>query len=829
MSVSAFPAYSGEAINVDEEWKRRAQARCEKALLSAISCPDRLSLMREWTRLSDGHLSLADVGVALTDEERSRLPEFGLQIWNTSLTLASDYTGLPRTVAEAFELDSSDRRLVSTGVPDAALLRWSPHLEYRSDTQKSAIRALLTMPAGSSMMVSMPTGTGKSLLFQMAPSLWQEPQQGACAVVITPTIALALDHERTLRLIPHLANSRAITSNLTHSEREEVLNAFRRGEVPVLLMSPEQAFGAARSALLEAAQHSSAKLPGLAGRLTSFFVDEAHIIESWGRSFRPDFQRLPGFIEELRKHNSDLRTVLLSATLGRSSRDQLRNAYGRGEWLEIHAGVPRYEFDIAAQCFESAEERDQALFACIRHAPRPAIIYTNLVQHARSVYDALFADGHRRIALFTGEVSDGATRQSIINDWAGENLDLVVATSAFGMGVDKANVRAVIHASIPEGPSRYYQEIGRSARDGHQGSAVCLWHEDRSGENDLKHAVSLASGSWISREKAEKRWRAIVEWGKLNGGLKWVGTKRQMTVNLDAVREGLDGESTDYNRLWNMSVLNLLQRSGHLQITGVIPSTADVPTWQVDVLDDILLTDGQEHELLWDSIEVWRSREKDEALQQFRGFHRILLNKTSSCVLTSIYRLIDPEGAMAPDCGRCWKCKANDQRPPRTVSSLGLDQIWPQQLGECAYLPVGITMVIPNDAKLANGFETLLLALSHIGIEQFIVPDSLADASATALAPGSSKFGLVLSQSDVLKKDWVLANLPTALLLRRDDKNIEKLWRRLKTEAGRCPLQSFVVVAANDSRAEGRPLQQVASKQAPLAQDALQTLIPTQG
>jgi ATP-dependent DNA helicase RecQ len=107
--------------------------------------------------------------------------------------------------------------------------------------QKAATRALLTQPPGSSMMVSMPTGSGKSLLFQIAATFERETQSGACAIVVTPTVALALDHERTLSGIPDLAQSKALTGDTPSTEAEAIINGFRRGDVPILLLSPEKA------------------------------------------------------------------------------------------------------------------------------------------------------------------------------------------------------------------------------------------------------------------------------------------------------------------------------------------------------------------------------------------------------------------------------------------------------------------------------------------------------------------------------------------------------------------------------------------------------------
>ena len=797
------------------------QGRCARALQSATAVPDRLALLREWARLSDGHLDLTHLALNLSENEIGRAADFGLEVSGSLLRLTDHVSGLPLEVAKAFRLDSSDRRLFASGTPDAALRRWSQHSRYRSETQKAAVRAMLRMPTGSALMASMPTGTGKSLLFQIAPLAWRAENESSCAVVITPTIALALDHERTLRQIPGLEKSRALTSQLNSSEHEEVLFAFRRGEIPLLILSPEQAFGSAREALLEAASAPDKKV-GLKARLGAFFIDEAHIVESWGRSFRPDFQRLPGLVDELRGHNPHLRTVLLSATLGRAATGELRRAYGRGEWLEIHAGVPRYEFNLAAERYDDRESRDASLYGVINCAPRPAIIYTSLVAHARDVFEELQRRGHERVALFTGEISDGATRQSIIEEWANDKLDLVVATSAFGMGIDKSDVRTIIHACLPEGPARYYQEIGRAARDGRQGIGVCLWARGFGDDDDEALARRLASGSWITREKAQKRWQAIRTWGETNGGLKWADSRKRMTVNLDAVREGLPGESSDYNRLWNMSVLNLLQRAGVIEITGVSAPDKEIVSWQVDILHDSVLRDGPAQDALWDEIEEFRTAEQSAAIESFNRFRSLLLGKMR-CVLTGVFDLIDLGGSMPAECGRCWVCEAKKVRVPSTVHSGGLDQVWPHAHDSNSPLPTGVTMVLPDDLDVPQAQRELIGGLVAVGIEQYVVPDEMAGGIADHLADSDCAFGFLLTHADWLECSWHLDDVPTAVIL-NSPSGADRIWRALKGEVKNRPQQRFVLVAPSQSRAENRPLAQVASKQAPFSQEAFHSI-----
>src|SRR3546814_8779531 len=180
------------------------------------------------------------------------------------------------------------------------------------------------------------------------------------------------------------------------------------------------------------------------------------------------------------------------------------------------------------------------------------------------------------------------------------------------MGVDKSNVRTVVHACLPEGPSRWYQEIGRAARDGHQGLAVCLYTRDErwATRNDVKDAFSQATGSWLTRELAELRWRALLD---RRSGVRWSGSSQRMRLDLNAAREGLRTRAAnDYNRTWNMSLLNLMQRAGVLEVLSVNTERGDETSWEVEIRDPAILSERDIG--VWDRI-FKRSEEHTSELQ----------------------------------------------------------------------------------------------------------------------------------------------------------------------------------------------------------------------
>ena len=511
-----------------ENWRLQGIRRCIKVLNVDASFADRGAIIRELVRLSDGFTTLPIEGLGIAEQDFPRLRRFGLEVRKTSgnkvTVLAVDDNLLAGAVKDALRLDPFSRRPYRPELGDCVLRRLTSFLDYQTATQKSAVRALLTMPSASTLSVTMPTGSGKSLLFQLGALWWRLSYQWACVIVIVPTIALAHDHERTLRTISGLERSRALTSDLNAEQRAQVLFDFNRGDVPILLLSPELALGGARDALFTAAMATLNKPSAAKGRLAAIFIDEAHIVESWGRSFRPDFQRLPGLLAKLSEANPEIRVVLLSATISDQARIELRRAYGHDrEILEIDAQMPRYELDIVSLPQETGADRDAAIVKLIDRIPRPCIIYTTRVKHAREVYEGLQEKGYSRIELFTGEITDGGKRGQIINAWSQDALDIVVGTSAFGLGIDKQDVRAVIHACIPESPSRFYQEIGRASRDGFQGLSLCVWSRGSINgqvDDDVVLAYRQATKGWLGVTLSLDRWWAMVKKTIAEGGSK---------------------------------------------------------------------------------------------------------------------------------------------------------------------------------------------------------------------------------------------------------------------------------------------------------------------
>ena len=839
--VRSTPLRSLDAEAV--EWRKDGIARCLEGICHQNSSfADKGVLLREVVRLAGGMATLPRGAVDIPQNQLKSLNRFGLQCSGetaTGLTIVLYDSPVLRgelsnNFQKCLQLDPFSRRTETASVGDGVLARIAGYQRYRCSTQKAAVRALLTMPSGSTMVVTMPTGTGKSLLFQMGTRWWRKctTTEKPCSLVIVPTIALALDHERSTRSIEGLETCRALTGDQSASTKEEIVLGFQRGEVPILFLSPELALNHT-SDLMTAALPVGEKPSAAQGRLRAIFVDEAHIIETWGRTFRPDFQRLSSLVSNLRHSNSELACVLLSATIDDAARTVLRDAYGgKGPFLEIDAQAPRYEFDITTEQVHSAEVRDRMVIAALDFLPRPCIVYTTLIEHANRIYKELVRKrGFSRVEIFTGEVSDPGERARVINAWAKDEVDVIVATSAFGMGVDKSNVRSIIHACMPEQASRYYQEIGRAGRDGHQAIAACFWWHEKgrkqgSERDDVATARSMATGDWLTLKLALPRWRAMVKAAQRRGNFRIDHSRGGVVADLplDAAHSGLGPKTGKPNRLWNMALLNLLQRCRALYVFTVREATKKEPVWSVHITEPLLLDAGKDGARCLERLFKTRDEEQMVARHSVTEFKNLLSGDANDCLLAGIFGLTESGRVAVAECGRCDWCRARKVRPPTRVRFGGPQVVWEMTtLPFSTKLAPGITIVHPRHSNFEKELSELIGRLVAIGAEQFVIPDELAEAAVAILGQSNAKLGFVLSVSELLDQGWALSDLPTAVLfsskVRAERKKL--LFRRVKIWSELRSRRMLVLVASPFEQIDDRPLSQIASRIAPFQEEAL--------
>jgi ATP-dependent DNA helicase RecQ len=445
---------------------------------------------------------------------------------------------------------------------------------YSSGAQKQATRAVLTAGSAATVIVNLPTGSGKSAV-AIAPALLQSRTAGT-SVLVVPTTSLALDQERAALAHLHAAEPNrshpdrlAYFSGQSDSERESIRDRIRGGSQRLVFTSPESLLTSLAPSLYAAVR---------AGRVRYFVIDEAHTVASWGIEFRPEFQALSGFRRDLLRaadatRQPPFRTVLMSATITQDALDILVSLFGDPGPVEYVASVfVRPEPEYWVHGFADEVERDVEVLGAVRHLPRPTVIYVSLPDHARRLAHNLRRDGFQRVEVVSGQTSP-AERRAIIERWRGETFDeqlaapatrtdVVVGTSAFGLGVDQADVRAVVHACLPESIDRYYQEVGRGGRDGSTSVAVMLHARP-----DRRVAEDLSMNRVIGVELGLERWAAMQRDAPALG-------EDRYRVSLDARRSTITRGSRE-NEAWNLRTLSLMMRAGLIRLDAEPPPTSN--------------------------------------------------------------------------------------------------------------------------------------------------------------------------------------------------------------------------------------------------------------
>lgn len=465
--------------------------------------------------------------------------------------------------AQADLYDDAFKRVESrphASVPADPLLRDALDLPtYTGDGQREAVRALLHLPAGDTLIANLPTGSGKSLLAQLPPLLEAE---GLLTLSIVPTVALAIDQAARMRVFlqrryPHRQlPPLAFHGGLAQEDRAAVRRAISEGVQPILFTSPEYAVGGLREVLEVAAAN---------GRLNRVVIDEAHLVIGWGNGFRPAFQLLPALVSMLRARapNHEVRVVLASATLTGSTISDLRNLFGPVERTHVVSAVHlrpevRYAF---LHCDEY--ERNARVLEAVHLAPRPFILYVTRPDEGDSWLRKLREAGLRRVDKFSGETS-ALERERLLKQWGVNELDGMVATSAFGLGVDKSDVRTILHATLPESLDRYYQEVGRAGRDGRASAALLLHTGD-----DHTQARGLAFPRQISDEKGYERWTVLIDHAERHDTMldvSWVELAR-LPAHLQM--------RSDASRDWNVRTLTLMARAGLIELVALAARHGD--------------------------------------------------------------------------------------------------------------------------------------------------------------------------------------------------------------------------------------------------------------
>lgn len=326
--------------------------------------------------------------------------------------------------------------------------------------QEDIIRSVLS---GNDTLVFMPTGGGKSLTYQI-PGITLD----GITIVISPLISLMKDQIDRLR--EKGIASACINSTISLQEQRDILEEIRYpGEFPIkfIYIAPERLNN---KEFLEVTRKAKIGLVA---------IDEAHCISQWGHDFRPSYMKIRDFLTDLRNREPEneeepgpVPVIALTATATKKVRTDIMERLGLARVKEFVYGFDRKNIVMLVREIAKKEEKLEKVAEIVEKTPGSGIVYAASIKNVEEVYSYLRSKGIS-VGKYTGDM-DAASREMSQNEFMDDTTRVVVATNAFGMGIDKKDIRFVIHYNLPGSVESYYQEIGRAGRDGKTSIAIIL-------------------------------------------------------------------------------------------------------------------------------------------------------------------------------------------------------------------------------------------------------------------------------------------------------------------------------------------------------------------
>lgn len=371
----------------------------------------------------------------------------------------------------------TDKTMPESDLLDALQRYWG-YSSFRP-MQERIVRSLL---AGHDACVIMPTGGGKSLCYQL-PAL----VSGKTAIVISPLIALMQDQAAQLAQMG--ISAAVLNSFLANDEQQRIMRKAQHGEYRLLYLSPERLARADTVSWMKSVP------------VAFFAIDEAHCISEWGHEFRPEYRQL----NTLRVNFPDRPIAAFTASATRLVRHDILKQLQLCNPHKYIASFHRPNLRYMVQECESQRTQLNLLLRVLRfHAKSNVIVYAPTIARVEETVDYLEENGVAAIAYHGKMEADARTRNQ--ERWMSDEVRVLVGTIAFGLGINKADVRAVIHLSLPKSIEQFYQEAGRAGRDGQPADCILLWQPRDAGL--LAYFIGQISDP-AEKDRAWQRYNAV--------------------------------------------------------------------------------------------------------------------------------------------------------------------------------------------------------------------------------------------------------------------------------------------------------------------------------